>query len=137
MTAPALELQGLIIATLRGDAAVSALVDGIYDRPPADRWAGAHKAYISLGPSDVLIDDADCVNGETVTAQVDVWSQQPGQVECKRICAAVKAALHDRDLVLTDNALVQMTLDLTRIMADPDGITTHGAMQFTAMIEAT
>ena len=135
MTTPAdLELQGLIVTTLKASDDVMALVDGVYDRPPASPF-GTKQAYISMGPSDLQPDDADCIDGETHTIQIDVWSRTPGQVACKRICGAVKAALHDQDLELTENALVQMTLTFQQVFGDPDGLTTHGAMQFTAMAE--
>lgn len=136
MTTPSsLELQGLIVSTLKADANVMALVDGIYDQPPANPWNGARQAYISFGPSDMTTDDADCADGETHTVQLDVWSRTVGAVACKRICGAVKAALHDADLQLSENALVQMLLEFQQIARDPDGLTTHGAMQFTAMVE--
>lgn len=142
MADASLELQGMIVSTLRANTAVMALVSGVYDQPPSDAsgapldtvW-GAANGYISLGPEDILTDDADCVTGATHTVQIDVWSRKVGRVHCKQICAAVKAVLHDQDLQLSDNALVQMTLEVFHVLRDPDGLTTHGAMQFTAIVE--
>jgi hypothetical protein len=134
MTAPAFELQALIVATLKANVGVMALINGVYDQPPPDPW-GATKAYVSIGPTDVLIDDADCIAGEEHTVQLDVWSRAVGAVECKKICAAVKAALHQAEIVLTDNALVEIELQLYRVLRDPDGLTTHGVMQFRVALE--
>lgn len=135
MTSPSLEVQGLIYDTLKASSAVMALINGVYDRVPAEPW-GATLAYISFGPSDIVIDDADCIDGEEHTVQLDVWSRMPGKVECKRICDAVKAALHQAAIELTDNALVEIELQLCRVFSDPDGLTTHGAMQFRVAVEA-
>ena len=135
MTPPALELQVLIVQTLKADAAVMVLVNGVYDSIPTDPW-GAKLAYVSLGPSDVIVDDADCIDGEIHSVQLDCWSRKPGMPECKRIAHAVKAALHNRDLELTDNAFVECQLENVRYLRDPDGETNHAAMQFSFTVEA-
>lgn len=136
MTSPAFELQVLIVSTLKNSAAVMALIDGVYDTVPSTAWDGPRKAYISLGPSDMTTDDADGIVGETHTVQLDVWSRAVGQPDCKKICTAVKKALHKRPLTMSDNALVEINMTLERIMRDPDGLTIHGAMQFEVMIES-
>jgi hypothetical protein len=132
---PALELQGLIITTLKASPAVMALVDGIYDQPPDNPWGGLRQAYISLGPSDVQIDDADCVAGETHNTQIDVWSRAVGMPQCKQIADAIKRALHKQDFTLPTNGFVEMLLTMAHYLRDPDGITSHAALHFTAMIE--
>ena len=136
MTSPAFELQVLLVSTLKANAAVMALVDGVYDTVPSTAWDGPRKAYISIGPSDVVTDDAEGLAGETHTVQLDVWSRAVGQPECKKICTAVKKALHKRELTLAVNALVSIELTLERVMRDPDGVSIHGAMQFEVMIES-
>lgn len=130
------ELQELILDTLKADAAVMALANGVYDRVPANPWGPEEKnSYISLGPHDVVEDDADCIIGGTHTVQLDCWSRQVGVVHAKRMADAVKAALHDRDLQLTENAMVQMRVTMRRALPDPDGLTSHGIVMVTAMIE--
>lgn len=135
--APALEVQDLLINTLKNTPAVMLLVAGVYDTVPASPWGtSATNGYISLGPCDMVPDDADCIAGETHTCQLDVWSRKVGQVACKQICAAVKAALHLQTLTMPDNALCEVRLELQQIMRDPDGITLHSAMHFTVTVEA-
>lgn len=129
MTSPSLEVQSLIVATLKVDAAVMTLVNGVYDSVPSDPW-GTKLGYISLGPEDNNVDDADCINGWEMFHQIDVWSRKPGRVHAKQICAAVKAALHHADVTLTDNALVSIECVFERILKDPDQQTTHGVLQF-------
>lgn len=132
--APPFEIQTFLVARLKSDTSVMALVNGIYDVPPTDPW-GAKKAYISFGPTDVIPDDADCVVGETHTVQIDIWSRSVGMPECKKICAAVKRCLHDADAAFAENALVEIECTLYRTMRDPDGLTNHGVMQFEFKIE--
>lgn len=136
MTSPSLEIQGLLVSRLKGTGSVSSLVNGVYDSVPADPW-GSTEAYISFGAESMVPDDADCVAGETITIQVDVWSRKTGRVQCKRIMDAVKAALHLRDdIPIADNAIVECRLVLTQVLKDPDGLTTHGVMQFEFAVEA-
>lgn len=129
MTSVSLEVQGKIVSTLKAAAALTALVTDVYDSVPENPW-GANLGYISLGPEDNNVDDADCINGWEMFHQIDVWSRKPGRVHAKQICAAVKAALHHADLALTDNALVSIECVFERILKDPDQQTTHGVLQF-------
>lgn len=129
---PELELQGLIVTTLKADTAVAALVaDRVYDTVPKNTAF----PYISMGPVDSTENDAECITGLDVYVQIDVWSQAVGMPECKAIIDAVRRALHDADLSLSQNALVMIEHAQSRAMRDPDGITNHGVCEFTAVVE--
>jgi len=128
------ELQTLLAATLKADPSVAALIDGIYDRVAQGAF-GPRNAYISFGPSDGSDNSAECIFGSEHTFQIDVWSRAPGARECRRIVDAVRRALHERDLSLTQNALVGLYVELWRVFQDPDGLTTHGVVQVTARVE--
>lgn len=132
----AAEFQKLIFDTLKANAAVMALANSVYDSIPTSPF-GAKTAYISFGPVDTNEDDADCITGVETTLQIDVWSRAPGFVECKRLTDLVKKALHRKSLELSENALVDVWVPLVRVFRDPDGITSHGVVQVTAMIEET
>lgn len=132
MANPELELQGAIVARLKADPAVTALIAGrVYDSPPQ----GAVFPYVTLGPVDSVEDDADCITGLDVAQQVDCWSRAVGFPEVKKIADAVRASLHDYDLVLASNALVFFEHRTTRITRDPDGLTSHGILSFEAAVE--
>jgi hypothetical protein len=128
------ELQRLLYSTLSGDTAIMALAAGVYDKIPADPF-GARSAYISFGPVDSVEDDADCIAGLSVTVQLDVWSRAVGFTECKTLTDMVRKKLHRASLTLTDNALVDVWVTLTRVFRDPDGLTSHGVVQVTCMVE--
>lgn len=131
---PETEIQGFIVSRLKADAAVMALVNGVYDVPPDNPW-GAKKAYISLGATDSTPDDADCIDGLTHVVQVDVWSRSVGMPACKNIVAAVRRNLHQTTALLTENGLNQVNLVLSRTLRDPDGLTNHGVLQFEFRVE--
>lgn len=140
MTSPSLELQGLIAARLKADGNVSALVGArVYDTVPSEQVriekTGAAFPYVSMGPSDELSDDADCINGFEIALQIDVWSRAVGFPEAKRIADVIRTSLRDYDFPLVSNALVLFQHQQTRFLRDPDGLTSHAAMTFEAFAE--
>jgi hypothetical protein len=132
MSSASAELQAMINTTLRADAAVVALIgDRVFKKVPAN----SAFPYISFGPHDIVEDGADCIESGEHTLQLDVWSRSDSQVEAKLIVDAVKRCLHEAEAELADNALVEMTVGFRQVFSDPDGITTHGVVRVTALIE--
>lgn len=136
-----LELINAAFAKLRATPDLMAIVTGIYDRVPEnqDGSANVESPYISLGPTSINGADFDCLDGEEVTFQIDVWSwgrgEAYGSAQVRRIASLVRRALNNAELTLASNALVTLTHELTRIMRDRDGVTNHAAIQFTAIVE--
>ena len=132
---PSLDLQRAITAAFK--AADPPIAGGrIYDR--VQSGPGGQKVtfpYVSHGPSLVLSDDADCITAYEVFMQIDVWSREVGQKEVKAVAGDVKLLLHDSDLPLANHAVVTLAHDATRYLIDPDGITSHGAVEFRAMVQ--
>lgn len=132
-----LDVQDLILQTLKDTPSIMDLVNGVWDQPPATCWNTPKEAYISFAGSDTTEDGADCAEGGIeINVQLDVWSRKVGFPNCKQITDLVRKALHNQDLVLPgDTALVQMWVPLTKVERDPDGTTTHGVVIVTATIE--
>lgn len=128
------ELWDLIRDTLKADTSVMALVDDVFDKIPSSPWK-AKQAHIGRGPFYGVPDDADCIDGQEITAQIDIWSRKPNRWSMDDMVTAVRSALHEKDLQLTDSALVSLRLTLWRIIDDPDPLTVHGVLQFTALVE--
>jgi Protein of unknown function (DUF3168) len=128
------EVQKLLRDTLFADTAVMALVDGVHDQVPSEPF-GAKQAYIALGPSYVTTDDADCIDGAEIVFQLDAWSRSQGKVGCRKIVDAIKDALHQKDLELTENALVEIDIRFRNVVDDPDGQTKHGIVEVTVVAE--
>jgi len=136
MADPSLDLQLAIVHRLKNTAGVTALVgQRVYDRPPT-KAPPPVLPYVTYGSDQVLQDDVSCITAYEVAVQIDVWSQVPGQVQMKRIVGEVRAALHAAEFDLTDpHALVLIEHESTRYLDDPDGITSHGAVGFRALID--
>lgn len=140
MTSTTLELQGAIAARLKAVSAVTALIgQRVYDDVPEEKKriqaTGAAFPYVSFGPSDELPDNAECIQADVVTFQLDAWSRAVGFPEVRQTAAAVRAALHEYEFTLTANALVSFEHRATRIFRDPDGLTSHAAIEFRAIVE--
>jgi hypothetical protein len=134
---PVLELQGLIIARLRSDAVVAALVgQRSYDIPPLNN-SGEVTAdlfpYISIGPTSYETEDVDCIPGGEVMIQIDAWSAYQGNTEVRQIADAVRRAIRGAEFALIQNALV--TFDHWRTDFLRDGVVKHASIRFTAIVE--
>lgn len=128
MTDPGLELQGAIVAALKG---ASVADKRIYDQVPQS----TDFPYVSIGEMQVIDDDAEYVGGVEVYATLHVWSRTAGKPEAANIAAAVRCAIHEQELRLPFWRLVEIRHQSTRLMNDPDGKTTHGVMTFRALAD--
>ncbi|MBZ4023251.1 hypothetical protein CKO11_12360 [Rhodobacter sp. TJ_12] len=131
MAAPALELQGAIVAAVRADSSLMALIADIYDRPPADPFGDA-QGYVTFGPEDTST-ETGCVGIETVTLQLDVWSRRVGRVHAKQILHELTRVVFA--VVTVENPIVSRGEPFKRIIEDPDGVTTHGILQLSFGME--
>lgn len=130
-----LELQAAIVAAVQADAPLMALITGIYDRvqrgadglPVPTVW-GAQQGYISLGPEDVLADEAGCVGIDSVSIQLDIWSRKPGRVHCKQIIGELRRVM--AGVATDENPIVSRADPVQQIMRDPDGLTMHGVLRY-------
>lgn len=133
MSDPSLPLQAAIVARLKNDSAVQAVVgQRIYDEVPANPTF----PYISLGDNQVLPDDADCIDGTEIFWQLDGWARDQHYPTCKQISQAVVAALHNLPLTITGYSNVICELNTVNYLHDPDGITRHVAINIRFLIQA-
>ncbi len=132
MSDPSLPLQSSLIAVLRANAPVAALVGArVYDSvPPTPTFP-----YVALGDVQVIPDKADCIDGVEVFAQIDGWSRAVGYPEVKRIGAAIVAALDDQPVTVTGYDVVVFEIENIQYLRDPDGLTRHGALTFRALLQ--
>lgn len=131
------EVQKAIVAALKADAAVNAIIKGrIYDSVPSkDGKANADFPYVSFGPEQEIPEHHDCIEAGEIFLQLDAWSRKPGFPEVKKLARAIEDALDDAELALADNAAVYISYDGRQILRDPDGLTSHAAMTFRIGIE--
>lgn len=128
------ELWRSILNALKDNAALMAMVDGIYDKVPKEPW-GEKQIHISRGPFTGSSEDADCIIGQEITAQIDIWSREPNRWSVDDVIAQVRKSLHEAYLPLNEGALAAMEVRLWRITDDPDQTQQHGIVQVLALIE--
>lgn len=135
MASPELELQGAIVARLKADVGLMALVNGVYDQPPDTAFATPKESYVTIGEAQFLRDDATCVNGGEVYLTLHAWSRKVGYPVAKQIADAVAESLHLAPLTLATNRLISIMHRQTRVFRDLDGLTSHAVIDFVANVE--
>ena len=137
MADPSHEVQQRVISRLRNYAPLQALVgQRVYDAVPSSGGqVTATFPYISMGPRQVIEDDADCIEGYEVYLQLDAWSRAPGFAEVSAIAQAVRKALRDYDLPLAVNAQVLFEHQFTNFQMDPDGLTRRAIISMRALVD--
>lgn len=138
MADPIYELQAAIVGRLKSETSVIDLVGSrIYDHVPADGSGQpvAEFPYISVGAASAFDDAAECIDGVDVMFRLDAWSRRPGFGEVMKIAGAIRDALHDYETDLAENALVEIRYRRTDRLRDPDGLTSHAVIEFSAIIE--
>jgi hypothetical protein len=138
MISAVLELQGAVIAAIKASDGVANIVGNrIFDHVPRSSTGdvSARFPFVAWATDDAVTEDADCIDSQLVSFDIDCWSREPGFPEVRRLSAAVLAALHNAELGLTDNAIVLIRHDQTRTFRDPDGLTSHAVLTFEAVLE--
>ncbi len=130
-TSPTKELQGEIYNRLRLDASIIAAVG---TNISADQRLPAAFPAIRISGKTLLSDDAECIINNLITQQIDVWSREP-DMAVDEISELVRVALLTPELTLTVNAIATFAFRDTVYLDEPDGLTDHAAMYFTAMVE--
>ena len=78
---------------------------------------------------------ADCLELDNISIQIDVWSRDVSSEEMRELANAVRRALTKSDLTLEKNGLVLFNHENTRELRDPDGLTSHAAVNFDVIVE--
>lgn len=105
----------------------------VYDR--VER--GTPLPYVHIRSLQAVDDGADCVDGIEVFADLDVWSDKPGKPEASTIAGAVRQALHQAPLTLSEPyALLEIEHQDT-VIETSDGLLTRARMTFRALVERT
>ena len=131
MTSASLALQTAVYTALTGDAALTALVDAVYDHVPED----AALPYVQIGDGSVSPFTAGGLDGEEHQLTCHVWTQAHGLTQAKQIMAAVREVLDGADLSLGGAHLVLLDFTFADILRDPEGGTQHGVLQFRALTQ--
>jgi hypothetical protein len=125
-------LQAAVLARLRADSSVSALLDGrIHDEPPAS----PAYPYVTIGRTETR--PWGGLNGEGVEHALTLTcvSRFGGAEEAKAVVAAMRAALHGAELTLTDHRLVNLRATYSDVFRGSDWRSTFGVLRVRAVTE--
>lgn len=133
MASPSEDLQKAIRDFLTTDTAISAIIgDRVYDGVPEDEVT----PFVAFGASDFVDDSSNCVSAFRETLQLDIiYEDQARLRKCKALTWLIMSKLRDADLSLATHALAELRVSVSKVQPDPDGISAHGVVQVTAMIE--
>ncbi|TPL49230.1 DUF3168 domain-containing protein [Mesorhizobium sp. B2-4-4] len=133
------ELQIAIVGRLKSFAPLTDFIaDRVYDdvpRDPVTKQVTADFPYVAFDNDQVIPDNFDCITGSEIYIDISAWSRAVGSAEVKKIANAVRLALHEFELPLTENALVSFEFYKREVERDPDGKTRRARMTFLAVVE--
>jgi hypothetical protein len=131
---PALALQKALVAHLRADAPLVALVGArVYDEPPP----AVTFPYVRLGGLDASALRMDCFTDTDITFAVEVHSRSvAGKVEATRVAEAVRYALDDASLSATGFTVDWCQWLTQAVTRAPDGQSHIATVAFEASLAA-
>lgn len=123
-----LYLQGAIYSALSTDLTVP-VFSNVPDNEPGP--------YVVIGDMSVSEWGTDARTGSQITAGVDVWQQGTSMVSVRTIMDQIIDSLDRRDVpASTDYECIGLDFENSTLVRDPDGVTMHGTVNFTAYIRA-
>lgn len=122
MADPSVALQ-LVLAD-RLEAALAPLGCPVYDGAPLN----AQMPYVSIDNEITNAADFLASRLDERLLYLSVWSDAKGQLEVKRIMAAIDEALHEQPLPLETGHVVSVRVLRKQSNREPDGVTYQGAV---------
>jgi hypothetical protein len=115
---PSLPLQKGIVARLRDDAPLMAIVDrdGVFDAPPQT----ARRPYVVVGFPQVLPDKVDGIDGTRTRWTLHGWADGPGKGGIYALGAALLAALDEQTVDADGHHILTSEFEQLQYLDDPD-----------------
>jgi hypothetical protein len=133
LTDPSLDLQAAISTRLLADPDIASLVvDRIYDRIQSNPVF----PYISFGEIQVIPELGEGTDAVQAFVTLHSWDRFKSSRATKSLNRYIIAALHDQDLTLPLGAVQSLLLENSRVISDPDGLTSHGIIMFAVLSDA-
>jgi hypothetical protein len=130
---PTLDLQAAVVALILDNPDAAAIVaDRVYDKIPNSPTF----PYVSLGEFQVLPELGEGTNAVKVSMTLHTWDRFKSSVGTKSVARAIVAALHDQPIAISNGKVQSCLLDSSRVLPDPDGLTSHGVLIFEVLIDS-
>ncbi len=129
---PELALQKAVLAALRADGPVSALLNGrIHDEPPASPVY----PYVAIGRSEARPWGGVEAEGVEHALSLTCVSRFGGAEEARAVIDAMRAALHGAALSLDGHRLVNLRASFADVFRASDWRSTYGVLRLRAVTE--
>lgn len=132
-----LPVQAAMVAALKAASAVTSLLANGAASVLDDVAPDTPYPYLAVGETTGRRWDTKTEGGMDQQVTLHTWSRYRGLKEAKEIMAAVVAALDGQALAVTGHDLVDLRLEFSEVLLDPDGLTRHGVQRFRVLTEAT
>ena len=138
MIGPDFELQEAVVAALKASVDLQSLLGNpirLYENVPSKPVF----PYVTIGESQAIPDEAECIDGTEVIMTLHIWSRSAaGFGEAKKISATMWSVLSSAGIeTLSENRVVIFDRaplgDLS--IRDPDGVTKHIVSQYRGLCE--
>ena len=130
----ALALQKGLVAALKADAGIAALVGArVYDQPPKE----ATRPYIRIGGIEPRPLRTDGKAAASMTFGIEAHSRPAtsGRVEATKCAEAIVTALDEAELTVAGYELVQVHWQAQNVAQDSDGESYTAIVAFTALLD--
>ncbi|MFF7365816.1 DUF3168 domain-containing protein [Streptomyces sp. NPDC008125] len=130
---PMLPVQGALVAALRGDTGLSALINGVYDFTPED----VPYPFLVVGEAVETPDNRHGGFGRQTVATLHVWSRYRGYAEVLRIGARVTDLLDHQPLAIPGLDWIATRFEFSQTLTDPEppGDIRHLVLRFRIVTE--
>lgn len=122
MADPSVALQLALVDRL--EASLASLSCPVYDGAPLN----AQMPYVSIDNEITNAADFLASRLDERLLYLSVWSDAKGQLEVKRIMAAIDEALHEQPLSISPGRVVSVRVLRKQSNREPDGVTYQGAV---------
>ena len=135
MTNPILPLKAAIRSKLIADTALLAVLGGarVYDETPR----GQSFPFVTFGSFTASDNSTSSDRGHETKLEIQVWSRDGSTKQALLIADRIEALLHDQNLTLTGQHLVNNHLVDTDTALERDGETIRITLNFRAVTEVT
>lgn len=125
------EIQKAVFAALTADAALSALITGIFDEVPESQPF----PYVVVGEATSYTQDTFANRVRSNTLYIHIWSRYKGNEEVLNIQDNVDRILDRSNLVMNGWVTIMCFSEFAETVKDPDGITRHALVRYRIEVE--
>lgn len=125
-------LQKALFQKLSSDTTLSALITGVFDRPPQD----IQFPYAQIGDMQGKDWSTKTSSGMEYEVKIHIWSREGGRRQSSLIMERIYNLLHQGSLSIETHALVQSWFVSAMSDLENDGVTYRSTMEFRVLMQS-